>query len=125
MFYDNYIKVCQNHGVSPTRVLKDLGISKSSYAHWKKGGEPLNETMKKIADYFGITVTELLSGEAGEMGKKNKPTDEIDCFDKRHKKREAVKPLSLHINLELYKGIESPCSIQTGKPPSTEAFPKV
>lgn len=63
MFYDNYLKVCEDVGVSPTRVLEELGISKSSYGHWKKGGEPLNETKKKIADYFRITVAELMSGE--------------------------------------------------------------
>lgn len=79
MFYDNYLKICEARGVSPTRVLSDLGISKSSYGHWKNGGEPLNETKKKIADYFGITVSELISGEI-----ENAPTpvksedDELD-----------------------------------------------
>jgi transcriptional regulator with XRE-family HTH domain len=66
VFYDVYVRVCESVGVSPTRVLNDLGISKSSYAHWKKGGEPLNETKKQIADYFGTSVAALMSGTVDE-----------------------------------------------------------
>lgn len=80
MFYDNYLKVCEAKGVSPTRVLDDLGISKSSYGHWKKGGEPLNETKKKIADYFGITVAELMSGEIKKSPAKAAEDDELEAI---------------------------------------------
>lgn len=49
MFYDNYLKICEERGVAPTRVLVDLGISKSAYGHWKNGGEPSNRTKPKTA----------------------------------------------------------------------------
>lgn len=63
MFIDSYEKICSQRGVSPTRVLSDLKISKSSYSHWKAGGEPLNETKKKLADYLNVSTEELMSGE--------------------------------------------------------------
>jgi transcriptional regulator with XRE-family HTH domain len=63
VFYDNFLRLCEDRGVSPTRVLTNLGISKGSLSRWRDGGEPLNETKKKIADYFGITVRQLMSGE--------------------------------------------------------------
>lgn len=63
MFYDNFINICEDRGVSPTRVLNELKISKGSLSRWKENGEPLNETKKKIADYFGITVKQLMAGE--------------------------------------------------------------
>jgi transcriptional regulator with XRE-family HTH domain len=63
VFYDNYLKICEERGVAPTRVLVDLGISKSAISNWKNGGEPSNRTKKAIADYFGITVRQLMSGE--------------------------------------------------------------
>ena len=63
MFYDNFLRLCEDRGVSPTRVLTNLGISKGSLSRWRDGGEPLNETKKKIADYFGITVRQLMDGE--------------------------------------------------------------
>jgi transcriptional regulator with XRE-family HTH domain len=37
-----------------------MGISKGSLSRWKEGGRPLNENKKLIADFFGITVAELL-----------------------------------------------------------------
>lgn len=63
VFIDSYEKICSQRGVSPTRVLSDLKISKSSYSHWKAGGEPLNETKKKLADYLNVSTEELMSGE--------------------------------------------------------------
>jgi len=63
MFYDNFINLCEDRGVSPTRVLNELKISKGALANWKGGGEPLNETKKKLADYLGITIKQLISGE--------------------------------------------------------------
>jgi len=63
VFYDNYLKICEERGVAPTRVLVDLGISKSAISNWKNGGEPSNRTKKAIADYFGITVRQLMDGE--------------------------------------------------------------
>lgn len=66
MFYDYYLDICAKHGVAPTSVLTMLGISKSTIANWKNGSEPSNRTKKALADYFGITVTELMSGEIKE-----------------------------------------------------------
>ena len=59
MFIDNYLRLCEEKGISPTRVLKEIGISHSLYAKWKTGSEPTNRTKKKIADYFGVTTAEL------------------------------------------------------------------
>ena len=63
MFIDIFENICRERGVAPTRVLVDLGISKSSYGHWKNGGDASNRTKRDIADYFGITVRQLMSGE--------------------------------------------------------------
>lgn len=64
MFIDGYDKICKTKGLSPTSVLKEIGISKGVYTNWKStGAEPLNSTKKKIADYFGISIAELESGE--------------------------------------------------------------
>lgn len=63
VFFDNYKKICAFKGISPTKVLSNLKLSKSSYSHWKSGGEPLNETKKKIADYLNISIEELEAGQ--------------------------------------------------------------
>ncbi len=60
MFYEKFVSLCEKNGVSPSRALTEMGISKGSLSRWKVGGKPLNENKKLIADYFGITVAELL-----------------------------------------------------------------
>ena len=79
MFIDEYEKICALKGISPTRVLSNLKISKSSYSHWKSGGDPLNETKKKIADYLNISIEELVSGQIkNEPAAENRELSDID-----------------------------------------------
>lgn len=66
MFFDVYVKACEEYGVAPTTVLQELGISKSAYTGWKSGGEPTNRTKKQLADYFGVSVAEFMKGKVGK-----------------------------------------------------------
>jgi transcriptional regulator with XRE-family HTH domain len=64
VFYDRLDALCAEHGLTISKLLETLGLSKSSASRWKtKGYLPSREASKKIADYFGITVRELLSEE--------------------------------------------------------------
>lgn len=38
-----------------------LGMQKSAVTRWKNGGGPNSSTVHKVADYFGVTVEDLLS----------------------------------------------------------------
>ena len=66
MFYDNFSRLSTERGKSPTAVAKELGFSNAAASHWKNGKSPTAKTLQKIADYFGVTVNDLLSdpGEA-------------------------------------------------------------
>lgn len=59
MFYNNFLNLCEEKGVSPTRVLSAVEISKGALSRWRDGGEPTNETKKKIADFLGVQIKEL------------------------------------------------------------------
>lgn len=85
MFYDRFVIVCENAGVSPSKVLTDLDISKGSLSRWKEGGGLTNETKKKLADYFGITIKELMNGEI-----KNKPNATVDGIELNEEELGAV-----------------------------------
>lgn len=61
-FYENYVKLCNSVGKSPSAVAVELKFGKPSVTRWKSGTEPRDATLKKIADYFGVTV-EYLKGE--------------------------------------------------------------
>ena len=60
MFWDNFIKLCEQINKSPTAVISELGISRGSVTHWKAGKVPHHATLLKIADYFNVTVDYLL-----------------------------------------------------------------
>lgn len=60
MFWTNFEKLCTEIGKSPNAVAAELGIPSGSITAWSKGTKPRNQTVKKIADYFGVTVQKLL-----------------------------------------------------------------
>lgn len=62
--YDVFVHLCQQRGVSPSRVALDLGMSKNTMTDWKKGrSSPKTDKLMKIADYFGVTVEYLMTGK--------------------------------------------------------------
>ena len=67
VFYDNYLRLCNSVGKTPSAVALEIGLTKPSVSRWKSGSTPTDATLKRIADYFGITVDELL-------GKEKQPT---------------------------------------------------
>lgn len=71
MFYDRYVKICNDHGVSPSKAAIDAGLSKSTVSKWKNtpNSEPNGAVLKKLSDYFCISISDLL----GESEKKEQP----------------------------------------------------
>ena len=56
-FYTKLIELCKQKGVSRSKMADDIGISRSAPQGWaEKGAVPRFETIKKIADYFGVPV---------------------------------------------------------------------
>lgn len=72
MFFDNFVKLCEEKGVKPSRALTDAGVPKSAYSYWRteasfgNDAKPTNQNSVKLAQYFGVTVDYLLTGEQKE-----------------------------------------------------------
>lgn len=63
--YEKFKELCEKNHKNQTEVLKELGISASNAANWRKrGGSVRTDVLLKLADYFNVTVDELL-GRAG------------------------------------------------------------
>ena len=62
MLYEKIQEICDSKGITVSGLEKDLGFSNSTIRKWKNSS-PSIENLKKVADYFGITVDELISGE--------------------------------------------------------------
>ena len=63
MFWENFVSLCNQKGISPNGVCADLGMSNATATKWKNGAIPRATTARKIADYFGISVSSLLGVE--------------------------------------------------------------
>ncbi len=61
MFYKNYVRLCNSVGKTPSAVALELGIQKSTVTRWSDGSAPRDATILKVADYFGVTVEDLVS----------------------------------------------------------------
>ena len=78
MFYDRYLELCNKVKEKPYSVSKKLGLGNSNVAQWKKGSTPRPEVLSKIADYFGVTVEQLLTGDGQKEKNPVGITDEAD-----------------------------------------------
>lgn len=61
MFYDNFVRLCNEKGQKPTPTAKEIGFSSAALVKWKNGTTPRGSALQKIADYFGVTVNDLLT----------------------------------------------------------------
>lgn len=71
MFWENFVSLCSQNGTSPNAVAAQLGLSSGSVTAWKNGAVPRETTLKKIADFFSVTVDHLIYGK-----KEKSPTPE-------------------------------------------------
>lgn len=62
MFYTKYKDLCNSIGKTPSGVGIELGISKTTISYWKKNINviPKQDVLLKIADYFKVSIDELL-----------------------------------------------------------------
>ena len=58
-FYDNYVSLCNLAGKSPSAVALEIGLTKPTVNRWKNGSMPTDATIRKVADFFGVSVAEL------------------------------------------------------------------
>lgn len=62
--YEIFEQLLQKHNISAYRVAKEAGVTQTSLSNWKSGrNTPSTSTLQKIADYFGVTIDYLMTGE--------------------------------------------------------------
>lgn len=76
MFWDNFVRLCNQAGKYPNTVAAEVGVkSTGTVTGWKNGANPRQTVLLKLADYFGVTVDYLLSEQ------KENPTAQGDGVD--------------------------------------------
>lgn len=65
MFWQNYVRLCEEVGKAPSRVAVECGLSNAITTGWKRGAVPQERYLRKLASYFGVSVEDLLSDDSG------------------------------------------------------------
>lgn len=92
MFYDNFVRLCEQKGVKPSRALTEAGVPKSAYSYWRteagtgNDAKPTNQNAVKLAQYFNVTVDYLLTGSQKE-NPPQQPQSEVDAALERIRKK--------------------------------------
>lgn len=55
-------KLMDERGLTNYQLAKDLDVHPTTVANWLEGKEPRKKTQNQLADYFKITVDELMTG---------------------------------------------------------------
>lgn len=78
--YEIFEKLLKERGVTAYRVSKETGVTTATLTSWKQGKyTPKPEKMQKIADYFGVSLSYLMTGkEDSEKELQLKPKDKKD-----------------------------------------------
>lgn len=65
--YEIFIKLLEKNNVKPADVCRGTGLPSSLFSEWKKGkSTPKVDKLQKIADYFGVSIEYLMTGEEKE-----------------------------------------------------------
>lgn len=68
MYYDVFQSLCNSRKVKPVDVSRATGISTATLTSWKKGVyTPKAEKLQLIADYFGVSLEYLTTGQQPEQ----------------------------------------------------------
>ena len=60
--------LCKQRGISVSGLEKQLGFGNSTISKWAKSS-PTVEKLLAVADFFGVTVDELLAEREEEFGR--------------------------------------------------------
>ena len=66
--------------LTASKVTRELGLSVSSFTDWKKGrGKPSVEALRKLSEYFGVSLNYLITGHEFETAGEGKATCAEGC----------------------------------------------
>ena len=90
MFYYNYVSFCNKIGKSPSAVAEDMGYQRSVVTRWSKGTVPRQATLQKIANYFGVTVSELIAEDENKKSPAPEGAELIPNYSKLSDTNKAI-----------------------------------
>ena len=60
MILQNILRLCQEKKISVARLEREIGLGNATISRWGTSS-PTVENARKVADYFGLTVDQLIN----------------------------------------------------------------
>lgn len=102
MFSDKLKMLRNKKDLSQAQMAKILGTAQTTYSGWENNKEPKYEMLKKIANYFNVSIDYLLDND------KYKNTSDITKIERELPEEEKKKLLKIMITMypDTYKKIK-------------------
>ena len=72
-FYETFVSMCNRKGVKPTRVMEELGMSRSTLSYWRtRNSVPSDAVLLRLADYFGCDVNLFQAAKINTLAHKSR-----------------------------------------------------
>lgn len=66
MLYKNLKELCEKNNITFAELERKTGLGNGTVRRWESM-KPRVDLLKKVADYFGVTIDELLKGDESEQ----------------------------------------------------------
>ena len=109
--YDVIKKLCTEHGIALTALEKELEFGRGSLGKLKSGGTSAKR-LQKVADYFGVSINYLMTGEDNSTNN----DDDLSLKDKR----DIAKDME-SIRQKILNGSDGPLSYDSEPIPEDDA----
>ena len=63
MFYEQFEKACKARNTKATKVLEEIGVSKSNATHYKNGSIPNGTVIIQLSEILNVSCDYLLTGK--------------------------------------------------------------
>ena len=77
MFKQRFVDLCIERNEAPSMVLMKLGLSSAAFSNWTDETVPRKTTLTKIANYFGITIEDLMRDDSPPPPEEEKSPAEL------------------------------------------------
>ena len=107
--YEIFKALIKKYGVTTYQVAKATGISTASFSGWKQGRWNFKQDkLKKIADYFGVSLDYLMTGKEEAEEKKNPYSDLKGIYLSYAKEAQdsGITPDELRLAIDIIKKIK-------------------
>lgn len=96
VFWEKFSQLCQQNGVKPNNIAKEIGVTSGTITAWKNGTIPNGLALTKVAERFNTTIDYLISDEEIYIKPSKKRTSfvKLDALPQRWESLRAGKALS-------------------------------